>query len=138
MRPVVPAVAFRSTQRHPRRRTVNRVTRLRAWFGDHAGATDIAAALLLVGLAQAEVWTMDDPGPPRPVLAGVALVMTAPLAWRRRRPLASAMLIAAALAVATFAWDTPDKAVFPTIAIVLAVYTAAAHCDVQGAIAGFA
>ena len=82
------------------------------------------------------MWTVDAPGTSRPLLAVVAVAMTAPLAWRRPRPLAVVAVTMAALAVSTFAWETPDKTVFPTIAIVVAVYSVAVHCDVRGALVG--
>lgn len=107
-----------------------------SWLREHARTADATAAVLLVCLGQVEVWTMDDPDTSRPLLAAVAVVMTAPLAWRRRRPLAAVIVAVAALTVSTFAWNTPDKTIFPTIAIVVAVYSVAAHCDLRGALVG--
>jgi signal transduction histidine kinase len=108
------------------------------WLRTKAGPIDIVLTLLLVGLAQVEVWTMKDPGTARPLLSFVALAMTAPFVLRRRQPLLMTAIAMAALAVSTFAWETPDKAIFPTLAIVLSVYAVAAHLDLRGAIVGAA
>jgi signal transduction histidine kinase len=108
------------------------------WVRGHAFAADVALAALLACLAQVEVWTVPDPGTARPVLALVGLAMTVPFVWRRRWPLAVLVAVAAVLTVSTFAWDTAEKAVFPTIAVVLAVYSAAVHCDLRAALFGLA
>jgi signal transduction histidine kinase len=44
----------------------------------------------------------------------------------------------AALTVSTFAWQIPDKTIFPTIVIVVAVYSVAAHCELRWALVGVA
>jgi signal transduction histidine kinase len=101
-------------------------------------AADAALAALLACLAQAEVWRVGEPGGPRPLVAVVALVMTVPVAWRRRAPIAVAALTMAALTVSSLAWDTPDVTVFPIAVIVLTIYSAAAHCELRGALIGAA
>ena len=113
-----------------------RVIGARGWVRGHALATDVTLAALLVCLAQVEVWTVRDPGTSRPVLAVAGLAMTVPFVWRRRRPLPVLVVVAAVLAGSSFAWNIAEKAVYPTIAIVVAVYTAAAHCDLRRALFG--
>src|SRR5262245_48128914 len=63
------------------------------------------------------------------VYVPAALLMTLPLAWRRRWPLAVCVVVMATLAaesVAVGSAPTPDVAM---IAWLLAIYSAAAHCD---------
>jgi signal transduction histidine kinase len=101
-------------------------------------AADAALAALLACLAQVEIWTIGDPEGPRALVAVTALVMTLSLAWRRRAPVAVAGVVMAALAVLAFASDTPDVTVFPIAAVVLAMYSVAAHCELTGALIGAA
>ena len=93
-------------------------------------------ALLLTALGQIEAWTVPDPGGPRAMIAAAALAMTVPLGWRRQWPLRAVSVTMAALAISTFAWEIPDKTLFPTIAIVVSVYSVAAYCDLRGALVG--
>ena len=79
---------------------------------------------------------MSDPDGPRPLIAITALVMTLPLVWRRRAPIAVVSVVMAALTVSSLAWNTPDATVFPTAVIVLAMYSVAAHCELRGALIG--
>jgi signal transduction histidine kinase len=97
---------------------------------------DAALAGLLACLAQVEIWTVGDPDGPRPLVAAIALVMTLSLAWRRRAPIAVASVVMAALAVLALASNTPDVTVFPIAAVVLAMYSVAAHCELRGALVG--
>jgi MYXO-CTERM domain-containing protein len=99
---------------------------------------DAALAALLACLAQAEIWTVGDPDGPRPLVAFTALVMTLSLGWRRRAPIAVATVVMAALTVLALASDTPDVTVFPIAAVVLAMYSVAAHCELRGALIGAA
>jgi signal transduction histidine kinase len=62
--------------------------------------------------------------------------MTVPLAWRRRAPVAVAAVFAATLTVSSLAWNTPDTALFPTAALVLATYSVAAYSELRGALVG--
>jgi signal transduction histidine kinase len=99
-------------------------------------AADAALAGLLAVLAQVEVWVTADGEGPRPLVAVAAVLMTLPLAWRRRAPIVVATVFVATLTVSSLAWDTPDTTLFPTAALVLATYSVAAHSDLRGALAG--
>jgi signal transduction histidine kinase len=96
---------------------------------------DAALAGLLVVLAQIEVWSRAD-ATDSPLVAVAALAMTLPLAWRRRAPIAVATVVMATLTVSSLAWDTPDKTVFPTAAVVLATYSVGAYCELRRALVG--
>jgi signal transduction histidine kinase len=104
---------------------------------DHPLASDAVLAIVLAGLVLSEVLTS------RSYLTGsiaiyvpVALVMTLPLAWRRRAPLAVAVLVMGAFAIQSVILDptpTPDVELIPAL---LAVYSVAAHADQWEAFAG--
>ena len=94
--------------------------------------------MLLACLAQVEVWIVGDPDGPRPLVAFAALVMTLSLAWRRRAPVAVAAVVMAALTVLALVSNTPDVTVFGIAAVVLAMYSVAAHCELRGALVGAA
>jgi signal transduction histidine kinase len=99
---------------------------------------DAALAGLLACLAQVELWTVGDPDGPRALVAVAALVMTLSLVWRRRAPVLVASVVMAALTVLALASDTLDVTVFPIAAVVLAMYSVAAHCELRGALIGAA
>ena len=99
---------------------------------------DAALAALLACLAQVEVWIVGDPDGPRPLVAFAALVMTLSLAWRRRAPVAVAAVVMAALTVLALVSNAPDVTVFGIAAVVLAMYSVAAHCELRGALVGAA
>jgi signal transduction histidine kinase len=101
-------------------------------------AADTALAGLLACLAQVEFWTVGDPDGPRALVAVTALVMMLSLVWRRRAPVAVASVVMAALTVLALASDTLDVTVFPIAAVVLAMYSVAAHCELRGALIGAA
>jgi signal transduction histidine kinase len=97
---------------------------------------DAALAALLTCLAQVEVWIVGDPDGPRPLVAFAALVMTLSLAWRRRAPVAVAAVVMAALTALALVSNTPDVTVFGIAAVVLAMYSVAAHCELRDALIG--
>ena len=90
----------------------------------------LAAALLAFGLAellQREVYQGRAawPGPWGAGLAQVVL-LTAPLAWRRRRPAASAIVVMASAAVASLAWGAAEStAAF--LAMLVALFSGTAY-----------
>jgi signal transduction histidine kinase len=103
----------------------------------HPFAVDAAVAVALAGLV------LSDVAPPSDyytaskwIYVPAALLMTLPLAWRRRYPLAVCAVVMGALAAQALAVDsapTPDTAL---VGWLLAVYSVAAHCDRQKALAG--
>jgi len=123
------------------RTTVDRVTthwldRERLWrWGDWL------LALLLAGSAQYEVWvhSLAEQGVPGPhaVHAVFVLLVTVPLAWRRRAPLTVLCVVlgSATLEGAAFA-NFPSFQ--PFLASVVAVYSVAAHSERRRALVGAA
>jgi signal transduction histidine kinase len=103
----------------------------------HTFATDAGLALLLAAIVLSEVLTSRD------YLTGslwvyvpVALLMTIPLAWRRRAPLAVVAIVMGAFAVQSLILDptpTPDVELIPAL---LAVYSVAAQGRQWESIAG--
>jgi signal transduction histidine kinase len=103
----------------------------------HPREADLVLALALAALVQVEVWTSDG------YLAGskwvyvpAGLVMTVPLAWRRRVPLAVVTIVMAAQLVQSILVSptpTPDSSL---AAWVVAVYSVAAHSELHRALAG--
>jgi signal transduction histidine kinase len=111
--------------------TFRRMTRLHvltATFRNHPYASDGLLALVLFALVLSDLFTSPD------YLTGslwvyvpVALLMTVPLAWRRRAPLVVVGLVMGAFAAQSLILDptpTPDSELIPAL---IAVYTVAAH-----------
>jgi signal transduction histidine kinase len=105
--------------------------RIRAAFfviRGHPFATDALLAFALAALVLSEVFTSEG------YLTGsnwvyvpVALLMTVPLAWRRRAPLVVVVLVMGAFAAQSLILDptpTPDVELIPAL---IAVYSVAAH-----------
>jgi hypothetical protein len=104
---------------------------------------DWLIALALAGWAQYEIWVHplfhgDDgiPGP-RPVNAVLMLLVTLPLAWRRRAPLAVVGIVAAAGAVQAVFFDrSPQPSTQLWLAVLIALYSVAAHGEHRDALLG--
>jgi signal transduction histidine kinase len=102
---------------------------------------DWLLALLLAASAQYEIWIQslaaDGVPAPHAVHALFALLITLPLAWRRRAPLAVLCVVlgSAVLEGAAFA-NFPSFQ--PFLASIIAIYSVAAHCDRRRALVGAA
>ena len=98
---------------------------------------DVALAAALTVLVQADIWTDDGylTGG-KPFLAFTSLLMTAPLAWRRRFPLGVALVVVGAivLQVAVEHGSHPPDA--PFLAWIVTSYSVAAHADLRHALTG--
>ena len=70
---------------------------------------------------------------PRVVGAAAALVATLALAWRRRAPLASALVALGTMALFSTVWSSSGLAV---LVVMLSSYSVATHCDLRGASVG--
>jgi len=98
---------------------------------------DWVLAIALATIGQLDVWLPDDYHTgSRPVLGLTTLAMTLALAWRRRRPLASALFIAGVLGVQTAFAPTPHPPDSPFIVWMISAYSVAAHCGRRSAILG--
>ena len=98
-------------------------------------AADIALAAALAALAVADVL-----GDGRDARSTVALLlgglgMTVPLAWRRSRPVLAAVVVAVAL-LGIYTVDDPPDAIWQLVALLVSVYSAAAHASLRPALAG--
>jgi signal transduction histidine kinase len=123
-----------------RRVTVSRmrwIRSIRRLVDRHPLAADAAVAVALAAFVQQDIWGSSDYfTASKAVYVPAALLMTLPLAFRRRAPLAVAVvvmgaLVAEALAVGTA--PTPDSQL---VGWLLAIYTVAAHCDPTAAALG--
>lgn len=99
-------------------------------------AADAVLAVSLAGLAQLETWTLGSPDAPRAVLAAAALTAMLSLAWRRRAPLASAAVTLGTIAILSAFWRLDGAWV--ALAIVVPIYSVAAHSEFPRALIGAA
>lgn len=112
---------------------------LRSRIGRHAGEIgDWLLAALLVGSAQYEVWSGGGPFARRAGGAVLLLAATAPLGWRRRAPLAVVTVVSAAVLVGGLLFDGYQASGQPFIAVIVALYTVAAHGEQRERFAGAA
>jgi signal transduction histidine kinase len=93
---------------------------------------DVALAAILVVLAELEVWTAHDPSAPRLALGACALVSMTSLAWRRRSPVASALVSLGAVTIVSALWHLDGLWVIP--AIIVPLYSVARHGDLRWAL----
>ncbi len=100
---------------------------------------DWLLAVGLAGSAQYEIWvnSLAKNGVPEPRAAHAAflLLITLPLAWRRRAPLA-VLCVAGAAALLEGALLANFPSFQPFVALIVAVYSVAAHSDRRRAIIG--
>ena len=96
---------------------------------------DILLALGLAALVQLEIWG-SDVTVPKPIAVPVGLLMTLPLAWRRRAPLAVVAVVMAAVAAQTLLDSSEQPPQTPFLALVVAVYSVAAYTERPRALFG--
>lgn len=97
-------------------------------------AGDLLLALALTTAAQLEIWLTLE-GREAPVVAA-ATVMTASITLRRRAPLFTVGVSAAALAAQSLLTDAADAPLAQFITFFIAVYSVAAHCALRRALLG--
>ena len=109
---------------------MSQLSQLRRLVHAHPFVVDCAFAIALASLVVEDLFSSEGYYTASQwVYVPAALLMTLPLAWRRRWPLAVCVVVMATLAaesVAVGSAPTPDVAM---IAWLLAIYSAAAHCD---------
>ena len=115
-------------RRPPPGRTVMRMG-VRAWL-DRWGDWLLAAVL---ALSEFDIWVRTLPGDQpvtsgRAAAAGLFLLVTLPLAWRRRDPVAVLFIVIAAAVCAAFAIRPSQGPVTSFIALIVAFYSVAANC----------
>lgn len=92
-------------------------------------AVDIALACALAALALLELFLLDDASGHRSVQVAATLAMTAPLAWRRTRPIAAAVVVVCAIIASVLAGVPVTDGFVPILVLAFAVY-AVARADV--------
>jgi len=116
---------------------MRRIARLRAALERRPFAVDATIAVLLAGLVIGDLLTSGDYyTASKAIYVPAGLLMTLPLAWRRRYPLPVCFIVMGALAAQALAVGsapTPDMAL---PAWLLAIYSVAAHCDRSDALVG--
>ena len=98
---------------------------------------DVLVAATLLLLTAMQVWFTEPPGGSRSAALLFAPAITLPLAWRRRVPLAVLVVVAAAVVAQSLA-TVPPVSFGTFLALMLAVYSVAAHGDRREALAGAA
>jgi signal transduction histidine kinase len=98
---------------------------------------DTLVAIALLVLTVVQIGLGEPPGGSRGAALLFAPAVTLPLAWRRRVPLAALVVIAAAV-VAQSLVAAPPVSFGTFLALMLAVYSVAAHCGRREALAGAA
>ena len=97
---------------------------------------DGAFAVVLALVAEVEIWTSELTDEPRVVGAAAALVVTLALAWRRRAPLASAVVALGTMALFSSFWSS--SGLWVVLVVMVSSYSVAAHCDLRRASIGAA
>ena len=98
-------------------------------------ARDALLALALAALVQLEIWA-SDVTVSKGLAVPVGLLMTLPLAWRRRAPFAVVALVMGALASESLLDSSAQPAQTPFLALVVAVYSLAAYAERPRAVIG--
>jgi signal transduction histidine kinase len=89
-------------------------------------ADDVALAAVLLAIAATEIGLSTEPSDlSDPAAVAVALVVCAALAWRRRAPIASALVVLATLTAISALWQT--SGLWIALAGVVATYSVAAY-----------
>ena len=100
-------------------------------------AVDVAVALFFTFALQLEIWIwwVPDEMGPKPFAAVMGILMTLPLVWRRRAPLASLVASMAVLLVWTLI-AAPQGSLVPLLTTLALVFSLAVHASTRRAAAG--
>jgi signal transduction histidine kinase len=114
--------------------------RVHVLFAARVGeAANWALVVALAGSAQVAIWTDGPPSLPRAAAALLLVAATVPLAWRTTAPLAVAVIVSAAIFVGSVGLEDAYGASFQAwVALLVALYSVAAHADQRGRLLGAA
>jgi signal transduction histidine kinase len=116
---------------------MRRFQALRSLVERHSFAADAALAVVLAGLVLSDVFTSGDYlTASKAIYVPAGLLMTLPLAWRRRAPLPVAAVVMGALVFESLAVGSAPTQDLPLVGWLLAIYSVAAHCDRAAALTG--
>ena len=105
----------------------------------HSFVSDSALAVALAGLVLSDLWTSGDYlTASKAIYVPAGLLMTLPLAWRRRAPLPVAAVVMGALVFESLAVGSAPTQDPPLVGWLIAIYSVAAHCDRAAALVGLA
>ena len=126
---------------NPRRRVtvtcVRRFQSVRRLVERHSFVSDAALAVALAGLVLSDLWTSGDYlTASKAIYVPAGLLMTLPLAWRRRAPLPVAAVVMGALVFESLAVGSSPTQDPPLVGWLLAIYSVAAHSDRAAALVG--
>ena len=96
---------------------------------------DALLALALAALVLLEIWGTDVTVPAT-LAVPIGLLMTLPLAWRRRAPLGVVVVVMGAMTVQTLLDSSEQPPQTPFLALVIVVYSLAAYSDRSTAVIG--
>jgi signal transduction histidine kinase len=117
--------------------TTRRLSRLSRLSRRGDGPVDAVLAGALLFLSQAEVWLSPTIEQPRSEVAIAALVMTAALAFRRRWPMVTSLVVCGSVATLALVTGLPN-AVFLLPVGLLALYSLGAHAGSERSVVGLA
>jgi signal transduction histidine kinase len=103
-------------------------------------AANWAFVVALAVSAQVEIWTDGDPSIQRAAAALLHLAATVPLAWRTTAPLTVALIISVSLLIGAVGLqgDAYGASFQAWVAVLVALYSVAAHADRRGQLVGAA
>ena len=103
----------------------------------HPFASDAGLAVALAGVVLSDVWTSGQYfTASKAIYVPAALLMTLPLAWRRRAPLTVAIVVMGALVFESLAVGSAPIPDSQLVGWLVAIYSVAAHCDRVAALVG--
>jgi signal transduction histidine kinase len=110
---------------------------LRRLVERHPFASDAALAVALAAFVLSDVFTSGDYlTASKAIYVPAGLLMTLPLAWRRRAPLPVAAVVMGALVFESLAVGSAPTQDAPLVGWLLAIYSVAAHCGRTAALVG--
>jgi signal transduction histidine kinase len=116
-------------------RCVVRIATVAGWARSSPLVSDALLALGLALLVQLEIW-FTDVTVPKGLAVPAGLLMTLPLAWRRRAPLAVTVVLMGSWTAQSLLDDSPQPPQIALLALLLALFSVSAHAERRRALAG--